>query len=647
MQPTNLRLLTADGGHRTPIPERTTDDGSAHIVHFYDDDDALAATVADFLAEGLVSNQPLVAIATPARREAFLARLRSKGFDLEYLRRSGRFVLLDARDTLTQVMDGGAPNPRKFDTCVGAVVERTRRDNGHATVRAFGEMVDLLWQEGNTSGAIRLEELWNALGSRCALSLLCAYAAGPSYVTIDDGAVEAVRRQHTHVVRDAAREPEAEPSEWPPAYRMLEQRAQALEREVEQRKELERRLREALSARSIAEEELQQFLDTAAEGIHRANRDGTILWANRAELELLGYTTEEYVGHTIAEFHEDPALANDILARLAARETLRGVEARMRCKDGSVRNVLINANARWVGDEFVYTRCFTRDITELTNAAADREALLEREREARAEAEAANRAKTEFLSIMSHELRTPLNAIGGYVQLLELGLHGPITDAQRTALGRVARSQQHLLALINDILNLSRIESGRVEYTLEDFAVVPMLSDVVSILEPMLSSAGLTCDAALRDDPALRARGDAEKVRQILLNLLTNAIKYTPAGGTITVRAARSPDRPDALSVVVRDNGVGIDPAKLEAVFEPFVQLNRKSSRQSDGVGLGLAISRDLARGMGGELRATSALGQGAAFELMLPRAEAAPAVEAVPAANSAVPPPPAPPGPA
>lgn len=283
MQPANLRLLTTDGRHKAPTPERSSDNGSAHIVYFYDDEDVLAAAVADFLAEGLIGNQPLIAIATAARREAFLARLRSKGFDLENLRRSGRFALLDARETLAQIMDGVVPDPRRFTAVVGAGGERTRRENGHATVRAFGEMVDLLWQDGNTNGAIRLEELWNELGSRCALSLLCAYAAGPSHVSIAGHDVEEIRRQHTHVLRDGDVEQEPGPSEWLPAYRMLEQRARLLEREIEQRKELERRLREALGARSVAEEELQQFLDDAAEGIHRVNREGTILWANRAE----------------------------------------------------------------------------------------------------------------------------------------------------------------------------------------------------------------------------------------------------------------------------------------------------------------------------------------------------------------------------
>lgn len=198
MQPPNLRLLTTDGRRKAPVPERAPDNGSAHIVQFYDNDDVLAGTVADFLAEGLVSSQPLVVIATAAHREVFLARLRSKGFDLDYLRRAGRIVLLDAHETLGLLMDGGTPDPRRFNAHVTSVVERTRRDNGHATVRAFGEMVDLLWQRGDRSGALDLEELWNALQRTHDLALLCAYCVDVFDVDAQANGLGDVFRLHTH-----------------------------------------------------------------------------------------------------------------------------------------------------------------------------------------------------------------------------------------------------------------------------------------------------------------------------------------------------------------------------------------------------------------------------------------------------------------
>jgi signal transduction histidine kinase len=254
---------------------------------------------------------------------------------------------------------------------------------------------------------------------------------------------------------------------------------------------------------------------------------------------------------------------------------------------------------------------------------------------ARAEAEAANRAKSQFLATMSHELRTPLNAIAGYVQLMELGIHGPLTDAQREALGRIARSQRHLLRLINDVLNLARIEAGRVEYAVEDVPLAEVVAGVLPMVEPQLYAKLLTCEAHV--PPDLVARADREKLQQVLLNLLTNALKFTPPGGRIRVDAARLDEHPDTLLLSVADTGVGIPADKLQSVFEPFVQVDASHTRRNEGTGLGLAISRDLARGMGGDLRARSVEGKGSTFTLTIPRA----ATRAAPRAGRSDPPPP------
>jgi PAS domain S-box-containing protein len=239
---------------------------------------------------------------------------------------------------------------------------------------------------------------------------------------------------------------------------------------------------------------------------------------------------------------------------------------------------------------------------------------LERARQA---AEDANRAKSQFLAVMSHELRTPLNAIGGYTQLLELGVHGPITDAQRDALERVTRAQRHLLRLINEVLNLARIEAGRVEYTLEDVPVADVVAGVMPMVEPQMATAQLTSSADV--PPGLVARADREKLQQILINLLTNAVKFTPAGGTIRVQADVDRQR-NLVRIDVIDSGIGIPAEKLAGVFEPFVQVDVSHTRRREGSGLGLAISRDLARGMGGDLVAESEEGRGSTFTLLLPR---------------------------
>ena len=233
-------------------------------------------------------------------------------------------------------------------------------------------------------------------------------------------------------------------------------------------------------------------------------------------------------------------------------------------------------------------------------------------------AEAANQAKSSFLAVMSHELRTPLNAIAGYVQLLEMGIHGPVTEAQLEALGRVSRSQRHLLSLINDVLDLSRIEAGHVEYHIEEVSVEEMVAAVLPMIEPQLAAKGLVLQLQLGTD--LNARADREKVQQIILNLLGNAVKFTPAGG-VTVSAHRSEEPPNRILVRVQDTGLGIPREKLESIFEPFVQVQERQRRGIEGSGLGLAISRDLARGMGGDVTAESAVGEGSTFSLVMPAA--------------------------
>ena len=237
-------------------------------------------------------------------------------------------------------------------------------------------------------------------------------------------------------------------------------------------------------------------------------------------------------------------------------------------------------------------------------------------RKQRAAADDANRAKSSVLAVMSHELRTPLNAIGGYVQLLEMGVHGEINAAQREALLRIDRSQRHLLRLINDVLNLSRIEAGRVDYVMEPLRLSDLVMQVMPMVEPQMSAKSLAFDSAVTDN--LVATGDREKTHQILLNLLTNALKFTPSGGSISIQGR---NRTSHVSLRVIDTGIGIAEDMLEKVFEPFTQVDSSHSRSAEGTGLGLAISRDLARGMGGDLQAESTPGKGSVFELSLPRA--------------------------
>jgi signal transduction histidine kinase len=234
---------------------------------------------------------------------------------------------------------------------------------------------------------------------------------------------------------------------------------------------------------------------------------------------------------------------------------------------------------------------------------SEHERSREQLRAARDVAREANRAKAEFLAVMSHELRTPLNAIAGYAELLSLGLPGPLNQKQSDAVMRIRTNQLHLLALIDDVLSFARIEAGNTPIKPEPVPVCEALDSLEAVLRPDLARHELTyvwngCDASLL------ARADPVKLRQILLNVLGNAIKFTPPGGRIEMSARQSGDR---ISICVSDTGIGIAPEKIDRVFDAFFQGQSGTTREYPGVGLGLSISRDFARAMGGEIHVESA----------------------------------------
>jgi signal transduction histidine kinase len=249
---------------------------------------------------------------------------------------------------------------------------------------------------------------------------------------------------------------------------------------------------------------------------------------------------------------------------------------------------------------------------------------------ARIEAEQANRAKSQFLAAMSHELRTPLNAIGGYVDLVEAGVYGELSKGQLDAMARVKSNQQHLLAVISDIMSYAGIAAGTLRVRAQPVPVQPLIAEIERIIHPVAREQNL---ALVIQDPsssaALVANADPARMRQILVNLMTNAVKFTPPGGSVVLAYRANHEN---IEIEVQDTGRGIAADKLDIIFEPFVQLDRSSYEPGGrgGIGLGLALSRELARGMGGDVIVRSTLGAGSVFTLRVPLATQASAVESM-----------------
>jgi PAS domain S-box-containing protein len=402
----------------------------------------------------------------------------------------------------------------------------------------------------------------------------------------------------------------------------------------------ERRLAE--EALRESEERFRLIVQSAKDyAIFMLDPTGNIATWNEGAQRIKGYTAQEIIGQHFSAFYPP----EDIIAGKPARELEIAVSVgkyeeegwRVR-KDGSlfwasvVITAIHNKDGRLIGFGKV-----TRDLTQRRAAEEDarraaaeqaaRRAAESRERELReladqlrrqtADLEVANRAKAEFLAAMSHELRTPLNAIGGYAELMEFGVHGSITDEQRDDLARIRRSQQHLLGIINDLLNFSRIEAGQLTYDIGPVRLHEVVDSVMQMVAPQAQAKGLVLERKACPPDAV-AWADRAKVEQILLNLLSNAVKFTASGGTVTVSCS---DSPDGVTITVRDTGTGIPPEELGRIFEPFVQVGRTLTSQREGTGLGLAISRDLARAMSGEITVKSTPAVGSTFTVALPRA--------------------------
>lgn len=363
-------------------------------------------------------------------------------------------------------------------------------------------------------------------------------------------------------------------------------------------------LRGAQARLSASEHQLRTILARCPVLVVEFERSGELRYCNAAVRALFGsgdaFRSFAELVETREEAHSAEALIEEFFTRGASERLLA-----MRGQGGTTH---------WI--EWTTAPATNNDCVLMFGVDVSHRRQLMAEQVARSKAEAANQAKAEFLAMVSHELRTPLNAISGYAQLLESGIGGPLQPQQLGYLARIQRSQQHLLSMINDIIDFARLEAGKL--TLHKKPV--LVSGVVELCETLTRPQAADKKISLvftNGHENLLALADEARIQQILVNLVTNAIKFTRPGGRIVVRTQDAGD--DAL-ITVSDTGAGIPPEQQEAIFQPFVQVETGPTRTRDGFGLGLAISRELARRMGGDLTLHSEVAVGSSFVLRLPK---------------------------
>ena len=393
----------------------------------------------------------------------------------------------------------------------------------------------------------------------------------------------------------------------------------AIKQDISARKQVENALRESEERARRAAHELATVFQHSVDVICVFDEQVRFVKVSPACERSWGYSQAELLGTTFLDkvVEEDRAKTIESARKVTAGKHLQAFQNRISRKDGSVIDLMWSAS--WSATDRRYF-CIGSDVTEVEEMRrAARQQTLELAA-AKERAEAADRLKSAFLANMSHELRTPLNSIIGFTGILLQGMAGPLNAEQKKQLEMVRGSSRHLLALINDVLDISKIEAGQLSVRCGPFQLGPSIDRIVASVRPLAEGKGLRLEVVAPVEVG-ELVSDPRRVEQILLNLLSNAVKFTESGQiTLQVEIAGG-----AVSLAVSDTGIGIQPDELAQAFLPFTQLDAGLARSHEGTGLGLAISRKLATLLGGELRAESEWGKGSRFVFTVPKEPAPP----------------------
>jgi PAS domain S-box-containing protein len=579
-----------------------------HMVQFYGEDAALIDGVSAYIGEALEEGNAALVLATAEHREALTKRLEARALDIPRAMAEGRYVVLDAAETLSKFILEGWPDPVRYEETVARLVAQVRaaaRGNSPRLV-VFGEMVALLWAQGKFQTAVRLEQLWNELQQRESFSLRCAYPIRGFDRAEHAEAFLAICSEHSHVIPGESYTDLTTEDARSRSVSQLQQKAQALDMETAERKDAQKALRRR-------ETELTDLLENALEGVQRSGPGQQILWANRAVLKLLGYEEREYVGKPFADFFAERSCAEEFWAKLMRGEEVYDYPAELRRKDGSIAHVVIRANGLWENGAFVYTRTFIHDVSE-------RRAMVEELQKAKEDLETRVRERTD-------ELRRKNMQVLKQAEILDMTNQGlrelsarllRVQDEERRRIARdLHDSTGQNLALLS--MNLSALETEAKQSNpnlakgLEDnAAIVRKISSELRTLSyllhpPLLEEVGL--ESALRwyidgfsersnikvalelpEDLGRLSRELELATFRVIQECLTNVHRHS-GSATASIRIVRSPGD---IYLEVRDEGKGVPPEKLSRIAG------------AGDSGVGLRGMKERVKGLDGELQIQS-----------------------------------------
>ena len=564
---------------------------SPHVVQCYEQDAGFIDKLSDYIESGLTLGESILVLATPAHVEALT--LRGCGTS------SPRCRMLDAGQTLAQFFSHPKLDSARFHSVMGELCQQAAA-RGTGRIRIFSDLMALLWEAGASEAAMQLESLWNQLALRFPLSLVCAYPTRDMSERTRSFMAQLEAGDHGDGVLLAA----------------VQQRTAAWEVEVARRRELEWHLRQR-------DGELAEFFEHAAECLHQVGPDGIIMWANKAEMKLLGYEPHEYIGRHISTFHVDPDAIDDILSRLIHGESLYNYPARLRCKDGSVKSVLIHSNVRWDQGTLSYTRCFTRDITDLKAAEAELDRrVADRTREL-LESQQKLRTLAAELSLAEGRVRKTLaGELHDYLAQLLIVVRLKLAHIMRDAAGdgRLLPLVEATDKVVNEAITYTRSLMAELNPPILEFGLVMGLKWLADKFKAHHLQVVLVAPETLNVN---LSETHTAFLFQCTRELLMNVVKHAETdSATITLTHDAK-----TISLHVSDVGKGFGPASIPSRLTTEAGLTQ----------FGLFSIRERMEALGGRFEVRSAPNQGTQAKLILPLSELASVPSRPPATESAL----------